>query len=270
MNENDYFKQLLAAFKKAEEETPSRGIHQLVHALNNNGTFHRALAMAHITVGIIDLETSQYLYVANTEGLLGRPASTFIEKGTQFTYELANQDDLHALRQLLAETQASHQLSNSEGFYNSFDLRLQAADQTWRRLHFKNYMLAYNAARQPKYQLTICKDITWLRKLNTITLSCNTYAGLRTYTFLQDVERQNPQLPAAQPAKSPIVSTEPLSNQEKRILSMLVNGMASGEIARNLTLAISTVDTHRRNILRKAGCQNTPQLLGYAQVATLI
>lgn len=51
-----------------------------------------------------------------------------------------------------------------------------------------------------------------------------------------------------------------LTKREMEIARLLVKGDSSKLIADKLFLSVETVKTHRRNILRKAGCVNTVQL----------
>ena len=51
------------------------------------------------------------------------------------------------------------------------------------------------------------------------------------------------------------------SAREKEILSYLRKGLKSQEIAEKLHLSKYTVDNHRKNLLRKAGCTNTAELI---------
>lgn len=55
-----------------------------------------------------------------------------------------------------------------------------------------------------------------------------------------------------------------LSKQEKKIISLLVNGLSSKEIGERLFISKNTVDTHRRNILRKLEIPSTSVLIKFA------
>lgn len=56
-----------------------------------------------------------------------------------------------------------------------------------------------------------------------------------------------------------------LSKREKEIVHWIRNGLTSQEIATKLFLSTYTVDTHRRNILRKLELKNTAMMIQYAQ-----
>ena len=55
-----------------------------------------------------------------------------------------------------------------------------------------------------------------------------------------------------------------LSNREIEVLKWIADGFASKEIADRLSLSFNTVNTHRRNMLRKTNSRNTSDLLRFA------
>lgn len=55
-----------------------------------------------------------------------------------------------------------------------------------------------------------------------------------------------------------------LSNREKEILHLIANGKTSKEIADTLFIAKTTVDTHRKNMIRKLDLKNGSELVKYA------
>jgi DNA-binding CsgD family transcriptional regulator len=52
-----------------------------------------------------------------------------------------------------------------------------------------------------------------------------------------------------------------LSGREKQVFRLVVDGHTSEEIAACLFISVNTVNTHRRNILKKSGARNTAELL---------
>lgn len=61
-----------------------------------------------------------------------------------------------------------------------------------------------------------------------------------------------------------------LSAQERRILGFLAQGKQSKEIAEMLFSSSHTVDTHRRNLLKKTHCIDTTALVTFANMTGLI
>jgi DNA-binding CsgD family transcriptional regulator len=52
-----------------------------------------------------------------------------------------------------------------------------------------------------------------------------------------------------------------LTQREKEIVRLLLNGSSSIAIAEKLNISRHTVDTHRRKILKKTGLRNTHELM---------
>ena len=55
-----------------------------------------------------------------------------------------------------------------------------------------------------------------------------------------------------------------LSNREKEILQLIANGNTSKDISETLFIAKTTVDTHRKNMIRKLNLKNGNELVKYA------
>jgi DNA-binding NarL/FixJ family response regulator len=56
---------------------------------------------------------------------------------------------------------------------------------------------------------------------------------------------------------------EQFSHREREIMDLLAQGRSSKEIADLLFIANRTVDTHRKNLIEKAGVRNTAELIAY-------
>jgi len=61
-----------------------------------------------------------------------------------------------------------------------------------------------------------------------------------------------------------IESKEELTIREKQVLKLLIEGKLSKEISDILNISKQTVDTHRKNMLRKKNVSNTGELIGKA------
>jgi DNA-binding NarL/FixJ family response regulator len=55
-----------------------------------------------------------------------------------------------------------------------------------------------------------------------------------------------------------------LTPREKEIIAFVVAGNSSKQIAKKLFLSVSTVETHRANLMAKVGARNIAQLIQYA------
>lgn len=55
-----------------------------------------------------------------------------------------------------------------------------------------------------------------------------------------------------------------ISKRELKILDLVSKGFTSEVIGEKLAITKSTVQTHRRNMLKKTGFNNTQQMVGWA------
>jgi DNA-binding CsgD family transcriptional regulator len=60
------------------------------------------------------------------------------------------------------------------------------------------------------------------------------------------------------------VSSAALTSRERQILGLLIEGKKSDEISELLYISKLTVDTHRKNLLKKTTCSNTAELISTA------
>lgn len=56
----------------------------------------------------------------------------------------------------------------------------------------------------------------------------------------------------------------PLTRREKEVLRLIADGKTSPQIAKELFIAVSTVETHRRNLIDKTDVANSRELIRYA------
>lgn len=61
-----------------------------------------------------------------------------------------------------------------------------------------------------------------------------------------------------------------ITRREKEVLQLIADGMTNNEIAQKLFISITTVDTHRKNLLAKFGARNTAALVKMVMQFNLI
>lgn len=66
------------------------------------------------------------------------------------------------------------------------------------------------------------------------------------------------------PADTPASPRSELGAREREVLQLIAEGLTSGEIASRLYIASSTVDTHRKNLMRKLEIHSIAGLTKYA------
>ena len=74
----------------------------------------------------------------------------------------------------------------------------------------------------------------------------------------------------SKPIKKSTHSGPSISKREKEVLQLISEEMTTTEIAGKLFISVTTVETHRKNMLKKLGVRNTAGLMRYAFEHSLI
>lgn len=150
---------------------------------------------------------------------------------------MKDMNGMEATRQIHAENPAVRVVglsSHSDIRYVRAMLDAGACGYVLKAAAFDNLRQAIDAASRGKTYL--CSDVT--------------------QSVIDDASRS--------PGGAGIAPSGSLSPREKEVLQLLAEGRTSPEIARLLFLATSTVETHRRNIMRKIGIHSVADLTKYA------
>lgn len=75
---------------------------------------------------------------------------------------------------------------------------------------------------------------------------------------------------AARVLRSPQNQQPIITRREKEVLELIAQGLTNGEIAEKLFVSVTTVDSHRKNLLLKLGANNTASLISQAYFHGLI
>lgn len=71
-------------------------------------------------------------------------------------------------------------------------------------------------------------------------------------------------------AKDDLLNNLVLSRREKEVLQLIANGMTNHEIAEELNVGSSTIDTYRKSLLMKLNAKNTAELVKIAFTKNLL
>ncbi len=129
----------------------------------------------------------------------------------------------------------------------SYDYRIKALDGSFKRV-LQQIVPIYYFPEGGVRTLGIFTDITHLNVQGIPKLS---FIGMEGAPSYYNVHLQ----------KEFSLSEKLFTNREKQILKEVLSGQTSKEISEKLNLSIHTVNTHRKNILKKSSCANLQELL---------
>ena len=132
-----------------------------------------------------------------------------------------------------------------------YDFRVKTKQGHYKRLLHQAAALEHDEKGGMIRTLVVYTDITYLKQEGSPVLS---YIGMDGEPSFINVDAKN----------SFVESKQPLSNREKQVLLLLIEGKLSKEIASILEISKQTVDVHRKNMLRKNSLNNTGELVAKA------
>lgn len=128
-----------------------------------------------------------------------------------------------------------------------YDYRFQKKDGSYIRLLMQQIYIPENKSSLAHKIVGIVCDISYLKT-----------DGTPGFCILNVKETTTFQLNNAQDDDD--FSLNSFSKREREIISLIISGLSSREIATKLFISIDTVKNHRKNILTKSNCSNSIQL----------
>lgn len=132
-----------------------------------------------------------------------------------------------------------------------YDYRIKKADGIYIRVLHQAITIQHSETGKLIRTLGVHTDISHLKTEGKPVLSFIGLDGELSYIDV-DITKVFPE------------PSEFLTKRELEILSLLINGRETKEIASELFISIDTVSTHRKNLLRKTKARNTSEMIAMA------
>ncbi|NUN10781.1 MAG: hypothetical protein HUU54_16520 [Ignavibacteriaceae bacterium] len=222
------------------------------------GFLSQLAALENSSLGVVDLHKRRYVYMQSKYlPVLGLELEEVLKRGPRAIFEIMHPEDINGVIDTLvrgSEFLLSLPAGEKKDYKILYDFRLRAGTGEYVRfiqhivpleLDSKGniwLMLMVNDAVPPRGE-----DTSPQRKVINIKTG-------KQYLFL-DEETE---------------SRSHLTKREIEILGLLSKGLASKQVADELSLSVNTVNNHRRNILEKTNAGNTAEAIRYALSLGLI
>lgn len=140
---------------------------------------------------------------------------------------------------------------NMGNYKSRYDFRVKNADNQYVRILHQLMIIQLDVNNNPIRSLAIHQDITTLKPNGIPVFSIIGNNGYPSY--------HNIQIDIPVPKAKKIVT-----RRETEVLKLIAEGFTSNDIAENLSISRHTVDSHRKNLLRKTASSNTLELISKA------
>ena len=142
-------------------------------------------------------------------------------------------------------------MDRASNYKISYCARLRSRDNSYRLFNQQVLILDADDTRGVTRSLRIHTDISHLIDKNNYKLSLLNIVGGESLLNIDVLEKD------AKPQATP----SPFTRREVEVLRLLAEGRTSIYIASALEISANTVKNHRKNMLRKAECRTTGQLI---------
>lgn len=141
-------------------------------------------------------------------------------------------------------------------YKTSYTLRIKDRFGNYRYIQHQGISIALDQAGRMAHALNVHTDVSHIKQESCGTMSLLGMNGRPSYI---GIDPFNPSLE----------EENPLTPSEHNLLELLAKGLTSKEAAAVLNISKYTVDTHRRNMLKKKGVKNTVDLIRKAKTNLL-
>lgn len=134
----------------------------------------------------------------------------------------------------------------------SYNFRFKTCGGDYQLYNHQSLVLTTDENNNFVKSLNIHTNIHHLTQTNNNTFSIIGLNGLSSYLNLPIFEKEDENI---------ALSVNSFSSREIEIIKLIADGIPTKQIADRLFIALETVKSHRKNILRKAGCTNSNALV---------
>lgn len=206
---------------------------------------------------LFDFVRMRYVYVSESiKHIMGYTSQEWVEGGPDWVFTTIYPEDVARLKDLhraLFDFYYAIPVADRVDYKYVWEVRVIRKDRAVIWIMQQGSFIEIDKEGKPIITFDILTDITKFKKDKCMTLNMfkNEESKKTTLYF-------------------PIHGKAPFSKREIEIIPHLSKGLSSKEIAQKLFISPHTVDTHRRNMLKKSGVKDSASLLNFARDNGLI
>lgn len=251
----------LTSFRKIwKSDLLESEIAEIEALIRDNPLLNETMLIRDSSLAVIDLKNMVYTCsYGDTEKVCGWSKEILLNEGVAFYVSKLPGPDYHGLEEMTRlMSQYIVTLSNDQArnFRAIFDYRMARPDGSIHRIVQEGHALKRDAEGNILFLIAIISDTTNLKRDGCQHLRLTD--GRENLIYEIDNTTGTCQ------------KLESLSSRELEIARLMGQRLTSEDIATKLFLSSHTVDTHRRNMLRKCGMADTMELLNFLTVYRLV
>ncbi|RCT54390.1 LuxR C-terminal-related transcriptional regulator [Winogradskyella sp. KYW1333] len=243
-NVKGFYQTIFKSYDKPSLETHIKKIIELDKYLPYSSTFFC----------VTNTQTLSFEYVSkNYNSCLGLKPEELLEKGMRYFWSRIHPEDLEnwlkALNQLMEFTLGNIKIKDRQNANYTWNYRFKNADGIYVNIVQNTTPLAFDSQEKPIIGLAHYTVLDPGIKLE-ISASAKLLNDKQEYETIYFNTYSQKLLNGG------------ISNRERDVIRLLIQNYSSKEISAKLNISPHTVDTHRRNILKKLNISSTGELIG--------
>lgn len=211
-------------------------------------------------IHVIDYTQRRHVGISGPcKNMIGYKPEDVINNGLDFVIDIFQKDDFKIYNEAIFSEVAAFLKKTPQSEHGdyvfSYSYRMRKADGRWMNIFQQGSYITDPKTNLPLYGIAMITDISPLKKDTCMLFSIDkkrNEGGLFNYNNILT----NYYYPDPEEAR--------LSKREREIVSWLVDGYSSKQIADKLFLSESTIVNHRKNMLKKTNTKNVAELIRYA------
>jgi len=216
---------------------------------------------ARVAITLWNAFTNRFVFVSDRWGSYGGYSPELYTAENGMAFSLSNVHPGYLEASLLANEKGVQFFVQNPGIQVnevliSFTLLYRRKGGDYFQILQQSTIVETDARHQPLLVLSYISDVSHIKKPGCADLVITSPKGAEMYNY--DFENKV------------LNGVKPLSGQEREVIKLLGQGHDSKKIALALDLSPATVDTHRRNILKKTNCIDSTGAVSYAKLTGLI
>ncbi|WP_170971085.1 response regulator transcription factor [Ilyomonas limi] len=212
-----------------------------------------------VQVLLWDVAANKFIYQVDKRNIIGHHAGLYLaHDGAAFCVSNFHPHFFTAIRQCRT-TGGEYLLQIQQDACNAIlnvDFLYRRSTGSYMHCLLQGKCIAADEDGDPVLILYYQRDITHLKKEKTLNLVITTPTRMQWWNY--DFNGNY------------LERVQPLSKQERKILTCLADGQSSACIAKKLFISLHTVNTHRRHLLHKTNCTDTTGMITYAKLVGLL
>lgn len=243
-NVKGFYQTIFKSYDKPSLETHIKKIIELDKYLPYSSTFFC----------VTNTQTLSFEYISkNYNSCLGLKPEELLEKGMRYFWSRIHPEDLEnwlkALNQLMEFTLGNIKIKDRQNANYTWNYRFKNADGIYVNIVQNTTPLAFDSQEKPIIGLAHYTVLDPGIKLE-ISASAKLLNDKHEYETIYFNTYSQKLLNGG------------ISNRERDVIRLLIQNYSSKEISAKLNISPHTVDTHRRNILKKLNISSTGELIG--------